>query len=292
MIEKDHEFFSINHQCQLLGVPKSSYYYKPISETEDNLMFMKEIDKIYLENPSFGSRLMTASLKRKGFEMNRKRVTRLMKIMGIEAIYPKRKIRTTIPGNIKFPYLLEDLEIKTKNQVWGTDITYIPVNGGYLYLVAFLDLYSRFVLSWQLSNSLETDFCIKALEIALEHGLPGIINSDQGCQYTSHTYIDFVHNKGSRISMSGKGKCWDNIFVERFWRSLKYEEVYLKQYEDYEDAIENISNYIDCYNKQRPHSSLNYRTPLEAYNGINWGPAPKPPDNNRQPKGLLKSLTY
>jgi putative transposase len=265
MIEKCHETFSISHQCDLLGVSRSSYYYNAIPETAENLLLMKEIDKIYLENPSFGSRLMTASLKLNGFEVNRKRVVRLMRIMGLEAIYPKRKIRTTFPGSVRFPYLLEGLEIKAKNQVWGTDITYIPLNGGYLYLVAFLDLYSRFVLSWQLSNSLEADSCIKALEIALEHDLPEIINSDQGVQYTSSAYINLVQNKGIKMSMSGKGKCWDNIFVERLWRTFKYEEVYLKQYDNYEDAFESIKNYIDKYNKLRPHSSLNYRTPAEIY---------------------------
>jgi putative transposase len=265
MIEKEHDSFSITHQCQLLGVPKSSYYYTVARESEENLMLMKEIDKIYLENPSFGSRLMTADLKLKGFKINRKRVLRLMKIMGIEAIYPKRKIRTTFPGYVKFPYLLENLEIKAKNQVWATDITYIPVNGGYLYLVAFMDLYTRFILSWQLSASLETDFCLKALEMALQYGFPEIVNSDQGSQYTSQAYINLVQNKGSKISMSGKGKCWDNIFVERFWRTLKYEEVHLKQYENYEDTLENINNYINGYNKRRPHSSLDYQTPMSLY---------------------------
>lgn len=265
MIESTNEVLSVVRQCDLFGVPRSTYYYKPIQETEYNLLLMRELDMQYLETPFYGSRLMTASLNRKGFQVNRKRVSRLMKNMGIEAMYPKPKIKTTQPGYMKFPYLLKNLEIKAQNQVWGTDITYIPVNGGYLYLVAFLDLYSRFVLSWRLSNSLETEFCIEALEIALQHGPPEIINSDQGVQYTSHAYTDLVQSKGSQISMSGKGKCWDNIFVERFWRSLKYEEVFLKQYNDSEEAHENINNYIEIYNKQRPHSALNYRTPIEVY---------------------------
>ena len=265
MIERSHSELSVSRQCDLLSVPRSTHYYKPIQETEQNLLLMQEIDKIYLDSPSYGSRLMTASLRRKGFQVNRKRVSRLMKLMGIEAMYPKPKIRTTIPGYTKFPYLLTDLEIKAQNHVWGTDITYIPVNGGYLYLVAFLDLYSRFVLSWCLSDSLESQFCLDALEIALQHGLPEIVNSDQGVQYTSHAYIDLVQGKGARISMSGKGKCWDNIFVERFWRSLKYEEVFLKRYNNSEEAYENIYNYIEIYNKQRPHSSLNYLTPIEVY---------------------------
>lgn len=265
MIESSHSELSIIRQCDLFGVPRSTFYYKPIQENGYNLLLMQEMDKIYLDHPSYGSRLMTASLIRKGFQVNRKRVSRLMKLMGIEAMYPKPKIRTTLPGYTKFPYLLADLEIKAQNQVWGTDITYIPVNGGYLYLVAFLDLYSRFVLSWCLSDSLESQFCLDALGMALKHGLPEIVNSDQGVQYTSHAYIDLVQSKGARISMSGKGKCWDNIFVERFWRSLKYEEVFLKQYADSKEAHESIGNYIEIYNKQRPHSSLNYCTPIETY---------------------------
>jgi putative transposase len=265
MIESSYKKLSINSQCDLLSVSRSTYYYKPIPESEYNLVLMQEIDKLYLDNPAYGSRQMTASLRKKGFQVNRKRISRLMKLMGIEAIYPRAKIRTTQPGYTKFPYLLTDLKIITQNQVWGTDITYIPVDGGYLYLVAYLDLYSRFVLSWRLSNSLDSCFCLEALELAFKHGQPEIINSDQGVQYTSHAYIDLVRSKGAQISMSGKGKCWDNIFVERFWRSLKYEEVYLKQYNNILDAHENISNYIESYNKQRPHSSLNYKTPREIY---------------------------
>lgn len=265
MIEHGHCNLSIIRQCDLLDVPRSTYYYEPIQETEYNLKIMREIDLIYLDNPSFGSRMMTACLAKKGFKVNRKRVLRLMKLMGVEALYPKPKVRTTIPGYTRFPYLLSDIKICFKNQVWGTDITYIPLNGGYLYLVAFIDLYSRFVLSWKLSNSLESSFCIEALEIALQHGLPEIINSDQGVQYTSHTYIDLVKNKGAKLSMSGKGKCWDNIFVERFWRTLKYEEVYLKQYSNSIEAQDNIDNYIQKYNKKRPHSALGYKTPVEIY---------------------------
>lgn len=267
MIERDNDNLSIASQCDLLGVPRSSYYYKPIPETPYNLKLMREIDMLYLEYPFFGSRLMTAGLKMKGLEVNRKRILRLMRLMGIEALYPKPKIKTTIPGYIKFPYLLSDLKIDAINQVWGTDITYIPVDGGFLYLVAFIDLHSRYIVSWQLSNSLESGFCLDALEGALQQGIPEIINSDQGVQYTSHAYVDLLKSKGIRISMSGKGKCWDNIFVERFWRSLKYEEVYLKQYEDYFNANDNIRNYIDNYNQKRPHSALKYLRPKDVYFG-------------------------
>ena len=266
MIERENGKLSITSQCDLLGVPRSSYYYKPIPETEYNLMLMREIDMLYLENPFYGSRRMTVKLRKKGLDVNRKRIFRLMKKMGIKALYPKPKIQTTIPGSIKFPYLLGDIKINAVNQVWGTDITYIPVDSGFLYLVAFLDLHSRYILSWRISNSLESSFCIEALEAALHtQGVPEIINSDQGIQYTSHAYINLLKSKGIRISMSGKGKCWDNIFIERFWRSLKYEEVYLKQYENQLDAIKNIDNYINNYNKQRPHSALSNKTPQQVY---------------------------
>lgn len=228
-------------------------------------MLMQEIDKRYLESPTYGSRLMAAYLRLQGCQVNRKRVSRLMKKMGLETIYPKPKIRTTMPGLIKFPYLLKNLNFDEQNHIWGTDITYIPMNNGFLYLVAFIDLYSRFVLSWQLSNSLESSFCIEALEIALKFGKPKILNSDQGVQYTSRDYINILNNQGIQISMSGKGRCWDNIFVERFWRTFKYEEVYLKQYANSNEAYENISEYIHVYNYQRPHSSLKYKPPAEVY---------------------------
>jgi putative transposase len=264
-VENNHKELSINRQCDLLGVPRSTYYYEPIPESKYNLKLMREIDEIYLENPSFGRRLMTASLRNKGYEVNSKRVLRLMRLMGIEALYPKPKIRTTVPGVIKFPYLLKDLKILSPNQAWGTDITYVPMEDGFLYLVAFLDLYSRYVLSWKLSNSLDSAFCVEALNMALQHAIPKIINSDQGVQYTSHAYLNLVQEKDVCISMSGKGKCWDNIFVERLWRTVKQDEIYLKQYENYNDANESISCFFNRYNKQRPHSSLNYRTPLEVY---------------------------
>lgn len=265
MIESYHSKLSIKHQCDLFNVSKSTYYYKPIPENEYNLMLMHEIDKLYLEDPTFGSRSMAINLKKIGLSVGRKRMSRLMKIMCIEAIYPKPKIITTQPGHIKFPYLLDNVLIKKPNQVWGTDITYIPVKGGYFYLVAFMDLYSRYILSWRLSNSLDSSFCLEALECAYKHGSPEIITSDQGVQYTSSAYVDLVKSSGAFISMSGKGRCWDNIFVERFWRTIKYEEVYLKSYTDYHDAYENINAYLKKYNTKRLHSSLKYYTPLEIY---------------------------
>ena len=265
MIEIPNKGLSICRQCDLLGVPRSSYYYKPILETKYNLSLMKEIDQQYMETPFYGSRLMTADLLRKGFQVNRKRVSRLMKVMGLETMYPKPKRMAWENKYGKFPYLLKNITLNSQNHAWGTDITYIPVDNGYLYLVAFIDLYSRFVLGWQLSNSLESTFCIEALEKAFESGVPLILNSDQGVQYTSQDYVTFLQAKEIKISMSGKGRCWDNIFVERFWRSLKYEEVYLKQYCNWNEALEGISSYIDLYNNRRPHSALNYRTPFEIH---------------------------
>lgn len=228
-------------------------------------MLMQEIDKQYLVTPYYGTRLMTAHLEREGHVVNRKRVSRLMKIMNIQALYPKPKVRTTQPGYEKFPYLLKDLEIKSKNKVWATDITYILLNGGFLYLVAFIDLHTRFVLSWQLSNSMETVFCIEAFKMALQYGIPEIVNSDQGVQYTSHEYINLIKQYNAKISMSGKGRCWDNIFIERLWRSYKYEEVYLNQYNDFEETYLGAKLYFDFFNYKRPHSALGYITPAEAY---------------------------
>ncbi len=289
MIEQVCKDISISRQCDLLSIPRSCYYYKPIPENDYNLELMKEIDKIYLDAPFKGSRLMTASLKKLGYKVNRKKVSRLMKLIGIEAMYPKPKNRTREQVCEKFPYLLKNIEISSHNHAWATDITYIPVENGYLYLVAFLDLYSRFILSWELSNSLDSSFCLQALEKAFIHGKPLILNSDQGAQFTSNNYISTLLKEGITISMSGKGRCWDNIFCERFWRSLKYEEVYLKQYSNSKEAYEGLNNYIKLYNYTRPHSSLNYKTPWEVYNDsekiiLIGGQPPNPRTNNQRPK--------
>jgi putative transposase len=265
MLDPSYTTLSIRKQCGVLGVARSSYYYTPVSETEENLHLMLEIDKQYLETPSYGRRMMTAHLKNMGYRVNSKRVARLMRIMGIQALYPKPKRRGHLQRQEKFPYLLKNLEISCSNQVWGTDITYIPVGSGYLYLVAILDLYSRFILSWEISDSLESGFCLKALQRGLEYGTPKILHSDRGVQFTSDAYVDLVQSKGIQVSMSGKGRCFDNIFVERFWRSLKYEEVYLHQYETVKDAYEGIRAYIEAYNYKRPHSALKYQYPGKLY---------------------------
>lgn len=268
LIDPSQKNLSIQKQCDLLAVPRSSYYYEAIPETDYNLMLMREIDKQYMESPSYGSRTMTAHLNRLGFDVNRKRTTRLMKIMGIEAMYPKPKRDAWEKRYGKFPYLLKNMNITAQNQVWAVDITYIPVDSGYLYLVAFLDLHSRFILSWRLSNTLESTFCVEALQNAFEYGYPQIVNSDQGVQFTSFEFVNTLKLNKIEISMSGKGRCWDNIFVERLWRSVKYEEVYLNQYTSYEEAYVSLNNYIQHYNFKRPHAALNYQTPAEVYRMI------------------------
>jgi len=237
-----------------------------ISELE--LTLMKLIDRQYLETPFYGSRKMTEELKREGYPVNRKRIRRLMQIMGLRAIY--RRPRTSPPGkgNKIYPYLLKGLKIERPNQVWAADITYIPMEKGFLYLVAIIDLYSRYVLAWRLSNSLETGYCAEALMEALRKGKPEIFNTDQGSQFTSEEFVSILAGNGIRVSMDSVGRYSDNIFVERFWRTLKYEEVYLKAYRDAREARSEIGKYIRFYNTERPHQSLGYKTPAEEYSAL------------------------
>jgi putative transposase len=237
--------------------------------------------------PSYGTRQMTAHLNRVGYHVNRKRISRLMRLMGIQSIYPRPRRAGIREHSFRYPYLLKNVQIGPQNHVWGSDITYIPLSTGYLYLTAVLDLYSRFVLSWELSNSLESDFCIRTLESALRYGQPTIMNTDQGVQYTSNNWISRLTANNIQISMAGKGRCFDNILVERFWRSLKWEEVHLKHYQNSEEALEGISEYIESYNKERPHSSLGYQTPWEVYSG---GAAPRPPGQKSAAECLFKKL--
>lgn len=230
---------------------------------------MRIIDEQYLVTPFYGSRQMAEELKKRGEAVNRKRVQRLMRIMGLEAMYPKPKTSVGNKEHYKYPYLLQNLSIVMPNQVWGTDITYIPTQGGYLYLVAVLDLFSRYVVSWAVSDSLESEFCIEAIERALEKGeRPKILNSDQGSQYTCKAYTEILKKNGIEISMSGKGRCWDNIFVERLWRSYKHEEVYLKNYTSGLEAREGTDWYLNFYNDRRLHSSLKYKTPKFIHYGV------------------------
>jgi putative transposase len=229
---------------------------------------MLVIDRIYTDNPFFGTRRITECIRRvpewKG--VSRKRVRRLMHLMGIEAIYPKPRLSAGNKEHKKYPYLLRGMSVERPNQVWCTDITYIPTKRGYVYLTAIMDWYSRYVLSWEISNSMESTFCLKALERAVHNfGRPEILNSDQGVQFTDHRFTGLLERNNIKISMDGKGRCMDNIFIERLWRSLKYEEVYLKEYETLSDAWPNLTAYLKKYNEYRPHQSLDYRTPKEVY---------------------------
>jgi len=260
----------ITRQCQMLDLSRSSVYYRLKPIPEQDLALMRKIDEIHLKRPFFGSRKIRDRLQRQGYRVNRKKVQRLMCLMGISALYPKRR-RTSLPekGHKIYPYLLRDLAVVRPNQVWAADICYIPMARGFLYLVAIMDWYSRKVLSWRLSNTLDTEFCVDTLEEALHrYGAPEIFNTDQGAQFTSAAFTGKLKAAHVRISMDGKGRWIDNVFVERLWRSLKYEEVYLKAYDTVALAHRGIGEYLDFYNQERPHQSLNRLTPDEAYAGV------------------------
>jgi putative transposase len=258
----------ITQQCLMLELSRSSVYYQPLPFGESELKLMRRIDEIHLELPYYGSRRIRDHLQREGYTVNRKKVRRLMQLLGIFALYPKR--RTSQPGNGHkiYPYLLRELLIERPNQVWCADITYIPMAKGFVYLVAVMDWFSRKVLAWRLSNTMETDFCVDALEAALRrHGTPEIFNTDQGAQFTSERFTKTLQDAGVRISMDGKGRWIDNVFIERLWRSLKYEEVYLKAYESVAEARRAIGEYFALYNQKRPHQALARFTPDEVYTG-------------------------
>jgi putative transposase len=257
----------VRRQCALLGLNRSTWYYEPMSETAANLALMRRIDEQYLHTPYYGSRRMTEWLWRQGEDVNRKRVQRLMRLMGLEAIYPKPRTTVAGRGHKVYPYLLRNLEITRPDQVWSADITYVPMRSGYLYLMAILDWYSRYVLAWRLSNSLDSDFCVTALEEALGRRRPEIFNTDQGVQFTSRDFTGPLEKAGVSISMDGRGRALDNVFVERLWRSVKYEEVYLKAYTTGEECYAGLSAYLAIYCEKRPHQALAYRTPGEAYRG-------------------------
>ena len=265
MIDRGHCELSVVRQCELLDISRSSVYYSPVQLDEYELELMRLIDKQYLLTPFYGSRKMAAWLRGQGHHVNRKRLQRLMRLMGIEAIY--RRPRTTRPdsGHKVYPYLLRGLQIDKVNQVWATDITYIPMSRGFMYLVCVMDWNSRYVLSWRLSNTLEADFCVDALEEALNSDVPGIFNTDQGSQFTSEAFTSVLLNRGVQISMDSAGSYMDNVFVERLWRSVKYEEVYLKAYESVAEARAGIGAYLRFYNSERPHQALDYRTPAQVF---------------------------
>jgi putative transposase len=264
-VEWNHPSISVREQCQLLGLNRSNLYYQPLPESPENLEIMRMIDEEYTRHPYKGQRQMTAYLQRQGFEVNRKRVRRLMKNMGLEAIAPKP--RTTIPSkeNKVYPYLLRGLEITRPDHVWCSDITYVPVRHGYLYLCAVMDWHSRFVISWRLSNSMDTTFVIEALEEALEKGRPEIFNTDQGSQFTSRDFTSKLTEASIEISMDGRGRATDNVFIERLWRTVKYEEIYLKDYSSGDETNSSLSRFFNYYDYNRPHQGLNNQTPWEVY---------------------------
>jgi putative transposase len=266
MIDREQPALSVRRQCELLKVSRSGLYYEPEPTSPEELAVMRRIDEIHLQRPFFGSRMMADALRKEGREVNRKRVQRLMRLMGIESMAPKPKTSEPHPEHVRYPYLLRGLAISRPNQVWATDITYVPMKAGFVYLVAIIDWYSRRVLSWRLSNTLDSRFCVDALEEALgRFGQPEILNSDQGAQFTSEDFTKPLRDRGIAISMDGKGRCLDNVFVERLWRSLKYEEVYLHAYEDVAAARAGIAGYLAFYNDERSHQALGHQTPAVFY---------------------------
>lgn len=269
MIEFNSSKLSLSRQCELIGLPRSTLYYEPAQESEENLDLMRLIDKQYLRTPFYGSRNITTWLKQEGHEVNRKRIQRLMRLMGIEAIYPKPRTSEAIKEHKKYPYLLRDMEIVRPNQVWSADITYLPVKNGFMYLVAVIDWYSRFILSWRLSNTMDSTFCIDALSDALKFGNPDIFNTDQGAQFTCNAFTGTLEANGILVSMDGRGRALDNIFIERFWRSLKYEEIYIWNHETVPELEAGLKKYFKFYNSERPHQSLNKLTPQIIYKGLN-----------------------
>ena len=268
VVDHRHPSLSIVRQCRLLDISRSGLYYQPKGISEDDLVHMKLIDRQYLATPFYGARKISACLKGHGHLVNRKRVRRLMRLMGLKAIYRRPRTSRAAPGHKIYPYLLSGMKITRPNQVWAADITYIPMARGFLYLVAIIDWYSRYVLSWRLSNTLDAGFCVEALEEALRRGKPEIFNTDQGSQFTSEAFTGLLESHGVKISMDGKGSYNDNLFIERLWRTVKYEEVYLKAYQDGREARIGLGNYFSFYNTKRPHQALGYRTPAEVFTSI------------------------
>lgn len=260
-----HPNISIERQCELLDLARSSYYYQPQGESDFNLELMRVMGDYHTLHPEWGRLMMTANLQRAGYLVNHKRVGRLMKLMRIRSVLPKPKLSLGNKEHKIYPYLLRDRKIETVNEVWSTDITYIPMPKGFMYLTAIIDWFSRYVLSWELSNSLENSFCIHALEAALQKAKPEIFNTDQGSQFTSYSFTKRLLSQEIKISMDGKGRALDNIFVERLWRTVKYDFLYLHAFENGKELYQGLKYYFDYYNNRRLHSSLEYKTPAEVY---------------------------
>lgn len=267
MVQPENAQLSVRRQCALLGVARSNLYYEPVPVAREELTLMRRIDRLYTRRPFLGQRMMVQALATEyKLKVNVKRVRRLMRLMGLAAVVPVPHTSRPHPEHPVYPYLLGRLDVVRPNQVWATDITYIPLEYGWAYLIAIMDWFSRAVLSWRLSNTMSTGFCIEALEEALcRYGSPEIFNSDQGAQFTDRDFTGVLTARGVRISMDGKGRCRDNIFVERLWRSLKYEEVYLTAYADVREAWTGIGRWMRYYDFERPHSSLGKCTPMHVY---------------------------
>ena len=265
-IDVDYPELSIARQCALAGLARSSYYFTPMAtESAENLRLMRQIDKLYLKRPFYGYRRISGWLRELGWDVNTKRVARLMRLMGLQAVLPGPHTSRRHPEHRVYPYLLRDLTIRAPDEVWCADITYMPMKRGFLYLVAVMDWFSRYVLAWELSNSLEATFCLEALNRALAKGSPGIFNTDQGTQFTSEDFTGRLESEGVRVSMDGRGRVLDNIFIERLWRSVKYEDIYLHDYADGIQAIAGLNRYFRFYNTRRPHQALGNRTPSQIY---------------------------
>jgi putative transposase len=265
LIDPGNAMITITRQCDLLGLARSSYYYSSERDDSYNLYLMNLIDEQFTRTPFYGVEKMTAWLRRQGQEVNRKRVRRLMRLMGLEAIYPKQRLSLPNQAHKKYPYLLRNLAIVHPDHVWCADITYIRMLHGFVYLTAVMDWYSRFVLAWEISTTLDSSFCLLAMEQALELSKPQIFNSDQGSQFTSLEFTQRLEQRDIRISMDSRGRVYDNIFVERLWRSVKYEEVYLHQYQTVSEARNGLARYFLFYNMERLHETLGYQTPYEVY---------------------------
>lgn len=266
MVESAHGSLCISTQLELLSLSKSSFYYVPEGENQENLCIMRLMDEQYFHTPFYGALRLTAFLQNKGYHINVKRVRRLMKLVNWQTIYREPKTTITDKSSYKYPYLLKNMNISHSNQVWAMDITYIPMKKGFMYLTAIIDLHSRYVIHWSLSNTMTSEWCTQVLQEAIaKHGKPEIFNTDQGSQFTSDLFINVLKNNNIKISMDGKGRALDNIFIERLWKSIKYENIYLHVYENGLSLWKGLNKYLEFYNKQRFHQSLDYKTPAEVY---------------------------
>lgn len=268
IVEPDHRKLSIRRQCQLIELPRASYYRSPARESDENLQLMRMIDEEYTRHPFLGSCGMRKYLKRQGYPVNRKRVQRLMRMMGLASMAPAKKTSVPAKGHRVYPYLLRNLDINRPDHVWASDITYIRLKHGHVFLTAVMDWHSRYVLSWEISVTMDEDFCISALQRALRrHGIPEIFNTDQGSQFIGHAFTGVLNDHKIRISMDGRGRAMDNIMIERLWRTVKYDDIYLKDYQTTEQLLAGLRTFFDYYNNERPHTSLDDRTPAEVYFG-------------------------